>query len=142
MTNDIEKICKLEEIQLHDRKSLIIEKMDCYYAYNGVTGTDVFLDFLKVSTTFKYGTVADFENFKKEYLLSFDDLKKFNDIYYNSAWDVDELLYFGFDGKMKVVSQMEFYESVYEEIMNYDFAPSVLNDFEAYVNDKFKEGCL
>ena len=124
------------------RKEIIIDKIEMYYEYYCMEdGSYVFFDYLEANTSFKYGQVVEFDKFKKEFLTSFDNLKKFNDVYYNSGMDIDELLYFGFDGNLTVVSETEFYISVFDAIMAYEFTPLELYDFEQFVAEKFDKCC-
>ena len=137
MCLDVTEIKELEKKSIKARKDVILEKMENYYAYNGIDGGDAILEYLEQNTSFKYGEVLDLNKFKDVYLTSFDRLNKFNDVYLNSGNDVDELLFCGFDDNLVIVQNISFYGVVYEQIMAHEFSNQELNDFEAFVNEKF-----
>ena len=141
MSLDANEIKELEKKTITARKELILEKMEYYYEHHGISHFDDILSHLKQNTSFKYGEVADLSVFKDEYLTSFDRLNKFNDVFLNSGVDVDELLFCGFDDNLTVVLNTEFYGVVYEQIMAYEFSPLALNEFEAFVDEKFISCC-
>ena len=141
MSLELEQIKEIEERVLHDRKGVILEKIDYVYHNEGVNGSDVFLDYLEQNTSFSYGQVADIDKFKKVFLTNFKRLDDFNKVYLNSGADVDELLFCGFDDKLVVVNEMDFYEVVYDKITDYEFTPEGLNEFEAFVDEIFYNCC-
>ena len=137
------EIKNLEQKVTKDRKLLIMEKIEYCLQYRGDEYSKQFLDFLKTETTtkFKYGDVLDFEQFKKDYLVSFKNIEKFNEFYSNTALCYDELMYIGFGDDLSIVPFDEFVSEFYDKIRACEFSDDDLNEFEYFVNVKFNICC-
>ena len=128
----LEAIKEVNELknQANDlRKKTIIKRMEVLYDYEGVEGLLECVTLLKRCTSFKCGDCIDFETFKKEFLISFDNLRLFYDVYYNTAYDVDELVYMGFDDKLSLVDMDNVPDKIFDEIIAYNFSDDELDDF-------------
>ena len=128
----LEAIKEVNELknQANDlRKKTIIKRMEVLYDYEGVEGLLECVNLLKRCTSFKFGDCIDFETFKKEFLISFDNLRLFYDVYYNTVYDVDELVYMGFDDKLSLVDMDNAPDKIFDEIIAYNFSDEELDDF-------------
>ena len=133
------EILDLEKKAVELRKTVIIEKMEAYYEYAGINGGDCFMQYLKENCNFKYGSVIDFENFKKEYLTTTKRLTEFNGIFFNSGFDYDEFFYLGFEKDLTVVDETAVYEVFYNQIRTYEFSNEDLTLFEDFVDYRFNQ---
>ena len=133
------EILDLEKKAVELRKDVIIEKMEAYYEYAGINGGDCFMEYLKENCNFKYGSVIDFENFKKDYLTSTKRLTDFNNIFFNSGFDYDEFIYLGFEKDLTVVDETAVYEVFYDQIRSYEFTNEDLTLFEDFVDFEFNK---
>lgn len=130
MEDTINKINELKKQGIVLRKKILIEKIDAVSEYEGVDGLYDCIKILREVSSFKTGDCIDFDMFREEYLTSFENFKKFNNIWTDSSYDIDELIYIGFDNNLSVVNCNEMPDKLYDEIMNYEFSDDELCSFE------------
>ena len=127
MLEAIKEVNELKNQSNDLRKKIIVGRMEIIYDYEGVGGLLECVHLLKECTPFKCGDCVDFETFRKEFLISFENLRLFYDVYYNTALDVDELVYVGFKDNLSIVSVDKAPDKIVEEIMNYNFSDDELD---------------
>ena len=134
-----EMIENMEKQAFDMRKKVVIKKLDCIYDMQGTDGLKKCLDGLAKFTGFKQGSCIDFENFKKDVLVSKQDLIDFLDFYSNTGFDMSELMYLGFDDCCYVVEENKFFDEVCDAINGHEFYNCDLYEFEEYLDNIYAE---